>query len=322
MSAFGIIGLGRMGSALARRALDEGIAVAGTSRSGVPAELREAGLTAAEDAGGLVGMLDRPRRVLLSLPAGPVVDTAIDGLRPHLEPGDVILDGGNSYWGDSIRRGESLAQDGIRYLDLGISGGPEGARHAPCFMVGGPEEGVAAAEPLLRRLAGNEGGYVHAGGPGAGHYVKLVHNGIEFGMLQAIGEGLALLEAHPEPLDIGGTLQAWRQGSVIRSWLVDLMAEAYAKDPDLECPSGLVEDTGEVNWLVGDAMISETPVPVIAQSVMELMKSRDRGAVTARAITHMRHGFGGHPFGTDESIAKARRTGRVGPLHRAGKAGR
>ncbi|MFW5678607.1 MAG: NADP-dependent phosphogluconate dehydrogenase [Rhodosalinus sp.] len=322
MSEFGIIGLGRMGSALARRALDAGVAVAGTSRSGVPADLREAGLSAADGAEGLVTRLDRPRLVLLSLPAGPVVDKALDDLRPHLETGDVVLDGGNSYWGDGIRRSEDLAGDGIRFLDLGVSGGPDGARHAPCFMVGGPEDGVAVAEPVLRRLAGEGGGFVHAGGPGAGHFVKLVHNGIEFGMLQAIGEGLAMLKAHPRPLDIAGTLQAWRRGSVIRSWLVDLMAEAYAKDPDLACPSGLVEDTGEVNWLVGDAMISETPIPVIAQSLMELMKSRDRDAVAPRAITHMRHGFGGHPFGADESIAKERKTGRVGPLHRPDNHGR
>jgi len=247
MSEFGIIGLGRMGSALACRAMDAGISAAGTSRSGVPADLREAGLRAAEDAAGLVAALDQPRLILLSLPAGLVVDNAIEELRPHLETGDVILDGGNSYWGDSIGRSEDLAGKGIRFLDLGVSGGPDGARHAPCFMVGGPEDGVTVAEPVLLRLAGERGDFVHAGGPGAGHFVKLVHNGIEFGMLQAIGEGMAMLEAHSGPLDIAGTLQAWRGGSVIRSYLVDLMAEAYAKDPDLECPSGLVEDTGEVN---------------------------------------------------------------------------
>jgi len=316
MSEIGIIGLGRMGSALACRALDLGVGVAGTSRSGVPAELREAGLSPAEDFAGLLKALDRPRLVLLALPAGPLIDRILGDLHPRLEPGDVILDGGNSYWGDGIRRAEGMAEHGLHFLDLGVSGGPEGARHAPCFMIGGSREAVGTVEPLLQRLAGKEGGYVHAGGPGAGHFVKLVHNGIEFGMLQAIGEGLALLEAHPESLDIAGTLQVWRRGTVIRSWLVDLMAEAYGDDPDLECPAGIVEDTGEVNWLVGDAMISETPIPVIAQSVMELMKSRDRHGVAARAVTHMRHGFGGHPFGEDPGVAKERRQGRVGPLYR------
>jgi len=321
MSEIGIIGLGQMGAALACRAIDLGVGVAGRSRSGVPAELREAGVTPAQDVEGIVAALQRPRLVLVSVPAGPVVDQILAELRPHLEPGDVIMDAGNSYWGDGIRRAGRLAEDGIHFLDLGVSGGPEGARNAPCFMVGGPIEAVEAAEPLLRRLAGDEGGYVHAGGPGAGHFVKLVHNGIEFGMLQAIGEGIAMLKAHPERLDIVGTLEAWRHGSVIRSWLVDLMAEAYARDPELECPSGLVEDTGEVNWLVGDAMISETPVPVISQSVMELMKTRDRRAVAARAVTHMRHGFGGHPFGEDASVAKERKRGRVGPLYRPGGEG-
>jgi 6-phosphogluconate dehydrogenase len=305
-----------MGSALALRALDVGVDAAGTSRSGVPGNLQDAGLRAFQDPQALVEALDRPRLVLLSLPAGPVVDKLIETLRPLLADGDVILDAANSYWGDAIRRAESLAADGIHLVDLGVSGGPDGARQAPCFMAGGVQEGVDAAEPLLRRLAGDAGGYVHAGGPGAGHYVKLVHNGIEFGMLQAIGEGLAMLEDHPRDLDIGATLQVWRRGSVIRSWLVDLMAEAYAKDPELACPSGFVEDTGEVNWLVGDAMISETPVPVIAQSVMELMRSRDRKQTARRAITHMRHAFGGHPFGRDEGIAREREQGRVGPLYR------
>lgn len=316
MSEIGIVGLGRMGSALALRALDAGLDVAGTSRSGVPDALREAGLVAADDAGCLVQHLDPPRLVLLSLPAGPVVDKALDDLCACLETGDMILDAANSYWGDSIRRADRLSKQGVHLLDLGVSGGPDGARHAPCFMIGGPRGVVDVAEPILRRMAGPDGGYVHAGGTGAGHLVKLIHNGIEFGMLQAIGEGMALLKAHSEDLDIAGALEAWRHGSVIRSHLVDIMAEAYARDPDLACPSGHVEDTGEVNWLVGDAMNSETPIPVIAQSVMALMETRNRAGVAARAITHMRHGFGGHPFGSDARIASEREAGRVGPLHR------
>jgi 6-phosphogluconate dehydrogenase len=321
MSDMGIVGLGRMGAALAARALELGLGVAGTDPAGIPEDLREAGLAAADDMEALVTGLSLPRRLLLSVPAGRPVDEILDAMGPHLDPGDVILDGGNSYWGDSIRRADRMARDGIHFLDLGVSGGPEGARHAPCFMLGGTREGAERVEPILKCLAGDEGGYVHVGGPGAGHFVKLVHNGIEFGMLQAIGEGLALLESHPHDLDIAGTLQTWRHGSVIRSRLVDLMAEAYAADPGLECPTGFVEDTGEVNWLVGDAMISETPIPVIGQSVMELMKTRDRRMVAARAVTHMRHRFGGHPFGADESIAKERRHGRVGPLHRNGRGG-
>jgi 6-phosphogluconate dehydrogenase len=157
---------------------------------------------------------------------------------------------------------------------------------------------------------------VHAGGSGAGHFVKLVHNGIEFGMLQAIGEGVALLQSLPDSLDTAGTLECWRHGSVIRSWLVDLMARAYAEDPAFERPTSYIEDTGEVNWLVGDALTLETPAPVITQSVLELVKSRDATNTAAKAVTMMRHEFGGHPYDRDEGIAQERKVGRVGPLYR------
>jgi len=166
-------------------------------------------------------------------------------------------------------------------------------------------------EPVLRDLA-VEGGWVHAGGPGAGHFVKLVHNGIEFGMLQAIGEGIDLLEPFREPLPVADVLHCWQHGSVIRSWLVDLMAEAY-RDKNLNVPP-YVEDTGEVNWLVDDALHMEVAIPVISLSVTQLIASRDDRKNWARAIALMRHGFGGHPFGRDESIARERREGRVRPF--------
>jgi 6-phosphogluconate dehydrogenase len=149
--------------------------------------------------------------------------------------------------------------------------------------------------------------------------VKLVHNGIEFGMLQAIAEGFDLLTRHHEPIDIGAVLQTWRHGSVIRSWLIDLLAEAYTSDPDLQKPSSWIEDTGEVNWLVADALRMEAPVPVITQSVMQLFGSRDNRKNWARAIIMMRHGFGGHPYGSDERIARERRTGRVGDIFKLGE---
>jgi CheY-like chemotaxis protein len=161
----------------------------------------------------------------------------------------------------------------------------------------------------------------YAGPPGAGHFVKLVHNGIEFGMMQAIGEGFDLLTHYHEPLDIDGVLDCWRHGSVIRSWLIDLLAEAYKADPRLEQPSSYVEDTGEVNWLVGDALCMEVPIPVIAQSVMQLFASRDARKNWARAIVLMRHGFGGHPLGPDENIARERHEGRVGDFYCADTAG-
>ncbi len=221
------------------------------------------------------------------------------------------MDGGNSYWGDSIRRHRRLKERGIRFVDLGTSGGFEGARHGACFMAGGEREAVARVEPILLDLA-VEGGYVHAGPPGAGHFVKLVHNGIEFGMLQAIGEGLDLLERYRDDLEMAEVLRCWRHGSVIRSWLVDLMEESYRENEGLTEIPAYVEDTGEVNWLVDDALHMETPIPVISQSVMQLFASRDAEKNWARAIAMMRHGFGGHPYGSDEAVVRERREGRIG----------
>jgi 6-phosphogluconate dehydrogenase len=179
-------------------------------------------------------------------------------------------------------------------------------------MVGGEPRAVAKMAPVLRRLAVPRG-YVHAGGPGAGHFAKLVHNGIEFGMLQAIGEGMALLLRHGG-IRIEETLGCWRNGSVIRSWLIDLMHAQYAKAREFEAFPDLVEDTGEVNWLVDDAMRMEVPVPVIAQSVMQLVASRERSDDAARAVAMMRNAFGGHPYGRDAAIARERATSRLGPF--------
>jgi 6-phosphogluconate dehydrogenase len=255
--------------------------------------------------------------VFVYVPAGPVVDEVLDELSEHLVGGDIVVDGGNSYWGDSIRRHARLAEREIDFVDLGTSGGVEGALHGACFMVGGRTRSVAKVEPILKGLA-VEGGYVHAGPPGAGHFVKLVHNGIEFGMLQAIAEGMQLLERYREPLPIADVLNCWSNGSVIRSWLIELMEEQYRERNGLRSIPDYIEDTGEVNWLVDDAMHMEVPVPVTALAVMQLIASRDRKRDWARAIAAMRHGFGGHPFGHDDAIAWERRSGRVGPYPTGG----
>lgn len=306
----GIVGLGRMGGGLALHALEEGLRVVGTARSGASEELRAAGLVEVRDARGLARELAPPRIVLLYIPAGAVVDEWLDTLAGVLERDDIVVDGGNSYWGDSIRRGRGLHARGLGFVDLGTSGGVTGARHGACFMAGGEREHVERLEPILRRLA-VENGFVHAGPVGAGHFTKLVHNGIEFGMLEAIGEGVALLEAYRDRLDIGAVLECWRHGSVIRSWLVDLMREAYAAGALDRTPS-YVEDTGEVSWLIDDAIHMEVPTPVIAQSVMQLIASRDRRSAAARSVALMRHAFGGHPFGESEPVADERHHGRVG----------
>ena len=307
----GIVGLGHMGGNLALQALEKGFKVAGYTRGEIDPSLTAAGLRLAGSAPELAALLAPVRVVLLYLPAGPAVDAVLAELEPTLQPGDIVADCGNSYWGDSIRRHRRLKHRGVQYLDVGTSGGPEGARHGACFMVGGESDAVAHTAEMFKSLAVT-GGYVHAGPPGAGHFIKLVHNGIEFGMLQAIGEGIGLLENYHEALDVPGILTCWRNGSVIRSWLLELLHAAYEQESGMDRVPPCVEDTGEVNWLVDDALRMEVPIPVITQSVVQLLVSRDDERKWARAIAMMRHGFGGHPYGRDESIARLRRTSKVG----------
>jgi 6-phosphogluconate dehydrogenase len=307
----GVVGLGRMGGGLAMQALTKGMRVVGYERAGAAPDLLSAGLVAISDPAEFRAQLAAPRAIFLYIPAGPAIDAVIEELSPHLEAGDVIADGGNSYWGDSVRRQQRLRERGLQFVDLGTSGGVSGAREGACFMAGGEAAAIARLEPILRALA-VEGGYVHAGPPGAGHFTKLVHNGIEFGMLQAIAEGIDLLERQRDRVNIAEVLAAWRNGSVIRGWLVDLMAEAYRQEGGLERIPAYVEDTGEVNWLVADALAMEVPIPVIAQSVMQLFASRDDRKRWASAIAMMRHGFGGHPYGPAPSIARERRESRLG----------
>lgn len=310
-----MIGLGRMGGGLALQALGKGMRVVGRDVVAASEELKASGLIESSSLKDLVAKLETPRIIFMYIHAGPPVDTMLEKLAAILSPGDVIVDGGNSYWGDSIRRQAWLHDRGIHLIDLGTSGGIDGARTGACFMAGGLEGAVEEVEPILKELC-IDGGYVHAGGPGAGHYVKLVHNGIEFGMLQAIGEGVALLEKFDAPLPVADVLSCWRNGSVIRSWLVDLMHEAYVQKDGLDEVPAYIEDTGEVNWLVGDAMRMEVPIPVIAQSVMQLFASRDDQKDWAKAIAMMRHGFGGHPYGPNSSIEHERVTSRVGDIYR------
>jgi 6-phosphogluconate dehydrogenase len=235
----------------------------------------------------------------------------LNELVPYLEEGDVVMDGGNSFYLDSIKREKELSEKGIYFIDCGTSGGLDGARYGACFMIGGKREGVRIAEPVLRALAINNDGYVHTGQPGTGHFVKLIHNGIEFGMLQAIGEGVALLQQSGFTLDLAEIFKNWSNGSVIRGWLVELMEKGLREQQDINKIDSYIEDTGEVDWLIQDAINKEIPIPVICQSVMELFKSRTKDSGTYRAIALMRHGFGGHPFGKDDYIAKERKTSRI-----------
>jgi len=307
-----IIGLGKIGGNLAKQAVDKGITVYGKARSPKP-ELEKFGIRIFLDYNSLFKELQKPRVVYLSLPAGEVIDKVISEITPFLDKGDVILDGGNSFYQDSIRREKELAQKGIYFCDTGTSGGWEGARYGACFMVGGKKEGVKIAEPILKELA-VENGYVHTGVPGTGHFVKLVHNGIEFGMLQAIGEGVSLLTGSEFDLDLQKIFKNWLNGSVIRSWLVELMEQGL-RETNLMDIMSYIEDTGEVNWLVQDAINREIPIPVISTAITELFRSRENSdSDTYRAIALMRHGFGGHPFGKSEYIAKERKISRLAPL--------
>lgn len=314
---WGLIGYGKMGGNLALQALEKGMGVVGFDLKEAPDEYVRAGLVHVRSLEDFKRKLSRPRVIFIYIPAGPAVDKLLDDLASEIESGDILIDGGNSYWGDSIRRYERLKAKNIQFVDLGTSGGVDGARNGACFMAGGEREAISRIEPILKDLAVQDG-YVHAGPPGAGHFTKLVHNGIEFGMLQAIGEGMDLLEHYRDKLDIAEVLRCWRHGSVIRSWLVDLMEAAYRSGIDFEKILPYVEDTGEVNWLVDDALHMEVPVPVIAGSVMQLLASRDQKKYWARAIAMMRHGFGGHPYGADQGIVRERREGRVGGFN-AGK---
>lgn len=319
-TAFGIIGLGQIGGNLARQALEEGLHVVGHDQSAPTDDLREKGLEYIDCVDGFRTALVAPRVVFLYVPAGPVVDTVIEQLAEQLEPGDIIVDGGNSYWGDSKKRHQRLAERNLQFVDLGTSGGIEGARNDACFMAGGEPAAIQVVQPLLEQLC-VPGGFVHTGRPGTGHFVKLVHNGIEFGMLQAIGEGMELLSRFDEPLDMPEILRCWSNGSVIRSWLIELMEEVLREKGSLESVPAFIEDTGEVNWLVSDALQREIPIPVISQSVMQLFASRDNQQNRWRAIAMMRHGFGGHPFGTDSHIAEEREEGRLGPVVRPAEKG-
>jgi 6-phosphogluconate dehydrogenase len=309
---FGIIGLGKMGGNIALQCTEKGIKVVGKARGPKP-ELTEKGVKVVGEYGEFVSSLKKPRVIFLSLPSGPTIDNVLKELVPYLEKGDLILDGGNSYYKDSIRREAEISKQGIHFVDCGTSGGVDGARYGACFMVGGKPEAVKICEPVLKALA-VEGGYLHTGAPGSGHFVKLVHNGIEFGMLQAIGEGVELLCRSGFDLDLPDVFHVWSNGSVIRSWLVELMEKGLKDFTALGEVPDYIEDTGEVNWLVEEAIEKEIPVPVITQSVIELFRSRNKDSNAARAIAIMRHGFGGHPYGKDEYIAKERKTSRIHPI--------
>lgn len=303
----GIVGLGRMGGNLAVHATEKGHAVVGYARS---ARTRNAfareGLDVEDSLETLVARLDKPRIVLIYVPHGSPTEEVCGVLRNQLEPGDIVADGGNSHWADSKRRHHLFAEDDIRFLDIGTSGGVSGARTGACFMVGGDRRAFSKVAPLLKDLAVDSEGVLFAGPPGAGHFVKLVHNAIEFGMVQSIAEGVEALMRSELPIDLPALFNNWMHGSVIRSWLVELMGHALTKRADFTELSTYVEDTGEVKWFLEWAMQEDIPTPVISASQMALMEDRDLDMASAKAVALLRNQYGGHPVHL-VSHGKARR---------------
>jgi 6-phosphogluconate dehydrogenase len=293
----GIVGLGRMGANLARAAIESGHDVVGYDPDdAVRQQLATERMAPATSVSALVDMLTSPRIVLVYVPHGDPTERVCDELRAIASAGDVVVDGGNSHWRDSRRRHDAFAKTGIRFLDAGTSGGLRGARHGACFMVGGERDPYELVLPLLNDLAFDDRGTLFVGPPGSGHFVKLIHNAIEFGMVEAVAEGAELLMRSEYSLDLPALFDNWNHGSVIRSWLVELMRDALRDNPDFDQLSTYVEDTGEVKWVLSWALERDIPSPVVSDSQQALMSYRDLASPAAKAVALLRHGFGGHPI--------------------------
>jgi 6-phosphogluconate dehydrogenase len=293
---FGIVGLGRMGANLARQAIDKGHEVVGYDPSEeARTDLSKIGLDPAESLEELASKLSRPRIVFVYVPHGEATEQVCRALEAALAANDVVIDGGNSHWEDSIRRHRAFAQLDVRFLDVGTSGGMSGARTGACFMAGGDRDGYEMVEPILRDLAVDTEGAAFVGPPGSGHFVKLVHNAIEFGMVQAIAEGVEMLARSDYQIDLPAVLNNWNHGSVIRSWLIELMATALQREGDFEQLATYVEDTGEVKWILRWALDQDVPCPAISQAQQALMEYRDRDWPAAKAVALLRNAYGGHP---------------------------
>ncbi|MBI5837924.1 MAG: decarboxylating 6-phosphogluconate dehydrogenase [Candidatus Eisenbacteria bacterium] len=290
----GMVGLGRMGANMVTRLLRGGHSVVAFDRKAASREAAQAhGAVPAETIPRLVELLERPRSVWIMVPSGAPVDEVLGTLHGLLSPGDTVIDGGNSNYRDSMRRAGEAAAKGLRFMDAGTSGGIWGLEKGYCMMVGAEPDVYAHHEPLLKTLAPPDG-CMHVGPPGAGHYVKMIHNGIEYGMLQAYGEGFEILKASPFPLDLGAISHLWNQGSVVRSWLLELAERAFAADPELEQIRGYVEDSGEGRWTVQEAMDLSVPAPVLTLSLLARFRSRQDESFGAKVIAALRNEFGGH----------------------------
>ena len=293
----GIVGLGRMGGNMATRLLRDGHEVFGFDPSSEPlGELESHGGTGKTSLTDLVSSLDTPRTVWVMVPAGDTTQSTVDELSNHMSSGDTLIDGGNSNYKESISRANELSEKGIDMLDSGTSGGIWGLENGYCLTIGGNREAYERNLPIFRTLAPPESnGNLYVGPSGSGHYVKMIHNGIEYGMMQAFAEGLELLEAKSEfNLDLAAICENWRYGSVIRSWLLDLTADELKEDPGLERLSSYVEDSGEGRWTVDTSVELAVPAPVISAALQMRFRSRQDNPIGGRALAAMRNAFGGH----------------------------
>jgi 6-phosphogluconate dehydrogenase len=289
----GFQGLGKMGLNMVRRLRQDGHRIVCYGRTpSKESEVRETGAEWATTLEDLTGRLTPPRKYWIMVPS-ETVDEVIAAVRPLLEPDDILIDGGNSHFTESIRRAEDLAKDGIHFVDCGTSGGVWGLEVGYCLMVGADSEAFAALEPALATLAPPEG-YLYAGPPGAGHFVKMVHNGIEYGMMEAYAEGFELMAASEFKLPLPQIAHLWNQGSVIRSWLLELAERALAEDPELAQIQGYVEDSGEGRWTALEAIKRGVPAPVISLSLMRRFESRQPDSYAMRIVAALRQQFGGH----------------------------
>jgi 6-phosphogluconate dehydrogenase len=336
----GIVGLGRMGANIARRLMRRGHSCVVWDRDAGPGrQLADEGALAVAGLPELVRALAAPRAVWIMLPAGPVTEAAIADLAQLLAPGDTIIDGGNTFWKDDIRRARELGANGLHYVDVGTSGGVWGLERGYCLMIGGETPVVERLDPIFSALAPGKGGipatpgrqgrdprveqgYVHAGPAGAGHFVKMVHNSVEYGMMQALGEGLDILKHAGSPrlpeelrlaIDVADTAEVWRRGSVVTSWLLDLTAAALAEDAELAAYSGHVEDSGEGRWAVQAAIEEAVPAEVLTSALYARFRSRQEHTFAEKVLSAMRKGFGGHVEPNSHSDVKPAQGGPAEP---------
>jgi 6-phosphogluconate dehydrogenase len=290
----GFVGLGKMGLNMVTRLTRGGHRVVAFDRSADAVHRAvEAGATGAQDLAALVAQLHAPRAVWVMVPAGAPTESTVAALGDLLSSGDTIIDGGNTNYHDDVRRATALASQGVTYIDAGTSGGIWGLQEGYCLMVGGSETGCARLEPVFLTLAPPDG-YLRVGGPGAGHYVKMVHNAIEYGLMQAYAEGFELLHKSDYGIDLAKVSALWMRGSVVRSWLLELTARALADDPKLAALEGYVEDSGEGRWTLQEAMDTAVPMPVLAASLFARFRSREQNPFADRMLAALRQQFGGH----------------------------